>query len=152
MYFRAALTVVAVVAAVAVAEPIPVAKQLEKKQDNCTESSTSVDASPTYSGPPGPPYYGPLHWANLPGSKLVWKQNNSNLDFDFQGYCDRQHYFQFQFDSKSCHGQSDELKHANWSWVVQFPISHGYRERTELDDSIGYGHCRANCAIPIVFH
>ncbi|KAI7157010.1 hypothetical protein KC316_g14321 [Hortaea werneckii] len=40
---------------------LAVAKQLEKKQDNCTESSTSIVASPTYSGPPGPPYYGPVY-------------------------------------------------------------------------------------------
>ncbi|KAI7284088.1 hypothetical protein KC345_g2528 [Hortaea werneckii] len=62
MYLRAALTVAAVIAAVAVAEPIPAAvKQLEKKQDDCTESSTSVDALPTYPGPSGPPYYGPVY-------------------------------------------------------------------------------------------
>ncbi|KAI7503128.1 hypothetical protein KC367_g1884 [Hortaea werneckii] len=62
MYLRAALTVAAVIGAVAVADPIPAAvKQLEKKQDNCTESSTSVDALPTFPGPSGPPYYGPVY-------------------------------------------------------------------------------------------
>ncbi|KAI7150853.1 hypothetical protein KC343_g15730 [Hortaea werneckii] len=62
MYLRAALFVAAVIAAVAVAEPIPAAvKQLEKKQDDCTESSTSVNALPTYPRPSGPPYYGPVY-------------------------------------------------------------------------------------------
>ncbi|KAI7594380.1 hypothetical protein KC346_g15650, partial [Hortaea werneckii] len=67
MYLRAALTVAAVIAVVAVAEPIPV-KQLEKKQDNCTESSTSADALPTYPGPSGPPYYGPAYGSRSSGS------------------------------------------------------------------------------------
>ncbi|GAB1736268.1 hypothetical protein NU219Hw_g6941t1 [Hortaea werneckii] len=189
MYFRAALTVAAVVAAVAVAEPIP--KQLEKKQDNCTESSTSIDASPTYSGPSGPPYYGPVYGSGSStsvASPVVASSSSSSLPAPYgtpfipsgtsmspivssnsslgnptsqtasihtitytgplltgtsytgpiyPGASSSGNRTTFQFDSKPCHGRSDELKHANWSWVVQFPVPHGYRERAELDNPIG---------------
>ncbi|KAI7158217.1 hypothetical protein KC349_g5054 [Hortaea werneckii] len=188
MHFRAALTVVAVAAAVAVAEPVP--KKLEKKQDNCTESSTSIDASPTYSGPPGPPYYGPVYGSGsstsvaspvvasssspslpapygtpfIPSGTSLSPIMSSNSSFSYPtsqtasihtitytgplltgtsytgpiypGASSSGNRTTSQFDSKPCHGQSDELKHANWSWVVQFPISHGDREWAELDDSI----------------
>ncbi|KAI7432832.1 hypothetical protein KC336_g4221 [Hortaea werneckii] len=177
MYLRAALTVAAVIGAVAVADPIPAAvKQLEKKQDNCTESSTSVDALPTFPGPSGPPYYGPvygsrsstsvaspitasssslslpapygtpiissgpsLHWTNLLRSKLIWKQDNSHFDFDFQGYGDRQHHFQFWFDSKPCHGNytSSSMPTGPGSYSFQYPTGTGSGQNSTTPSGTG---------------